>query len=223
MATAKDVLDDANIKYRNTFTTQTKINWLNDEHRDVYEVFELDSPPFVITAVADQYFYSIPDGLEIEKIKTASIQINDATPSTFRELPFERNDDRQQVRESDYWYTIVNDDFYINFPSGPVAGRDIYFYADTAAPEITTTNMTETLLLPSKYKEILTLGLLKRIAEARKDSVWAGNYAQEREAKIDEMMWSMKMSQPEYIPPIDMLPRANRYRRGTQDYRYFSS
>lgn len=214
MATIQQLLDDINLRYRNTFTNAQKIIWMNEEQTDLFEIFEIDSPPYNFTLVANTYFYPIPSGTEIDKIKTITIQIDDdATEPNFDELPFKRNDDRQFVYEDEYWYTIVEDNFFINVPGDIVEGRNVYVYFDSSPTEISASSLNVEPSTPKRYQEILKLGTLERICAARKDTAAKTNYANEKEAKIADVEWRMKMSEPEWIAPVDTLPRSSRYRR----------
>jgi hypothetical protein len=216
MATIQELLTDIDLRYRNTFTTAQKIVWMNEEQTDLFEIFEIDSPPYNFTLVADTYFYPIPAGVDIDKIKTIAIQIDDAAEPNFDELPFKRNDDRQFVSESEYWYTIVEDNFYINVPGDIVTGRNVYVYFDSAPTEISSSSVDVEPSTPKRYQEILKLGTLERICAARKDIAMKNNFANEKEAKIADVEWRMKMSEPEWITPADYLPNAGRNRRQNQ-------
>ncbi|WP_199614636.1 phage adaptor protein [Paenibacillus alkalitolerans] len=208
MATRQQILDDVDLRYRNSYTTAQKIVWVNEEERELFEILEIDSVPYSFEIVANQYFYPIPSGVEVDKIKTISIQSNNSTTDpSFTQLPFKRNDDNTYADEEAYWYTIVEDNFFINIPGGPVtanAGRDVYIYLDKEATEWNTSNLTAEPTCPKKYQEILKLGLLARIAAARKDEAMRNNYVSEREAKLDDIVWNMRLNEPEWPQPIDV-------------------
>jgi hypothetical protein len=208
MSTRQQMLDDVNLRYRNTFTTAQVLVWANEEERELFEIIEQDSVPYSFELVEDQYFYPIPDGVEVNKIKTITIQTNNSTTDpSFVQLPFKRNDDNTYADESDYWYTIVEDNFYINIPGGPTATaarRDVYIYLDSEATEWTTSNLGTEPSTPKKYLEIIKLGLLMRIAQARKDTDFYSNYAALREAKLDDIVWNMKLNEPEWVSPTDV-------------------
>lgn len=213
MATIQSLLTDISLRYRHSYTNAQVIVWMNEEQTDLFEIFEIDSPPYNFTLVANTYFYPIPAGTDIDKIKTVTIQIDDATNPNFDELPFKRNDDRQFVNEDEYWYTIVEDNFFINVPGNIVTGRNVYVYFDSAPTEISASSLNVEPSTPKRYQEILKLGTLERIASARKDVMMKNNYANEKEAKIADVEWRMKMSEPEFVSPADFMPRSSRNRR----------
>jgi hypothetical protein len=207
MTTRQQILDDVNLRYRNTFTTDQKLVWINDYESTLFEIFEMDSPPYNFTTVADQNYYPIPNEVEIEKIKVISIEVSDGT---YDELPFKRNDDKQYVSESEYWYTIISDNFYINVPGGAVADRNVYIYHDKKPTEWVTGNLSLEPDTPKRFQEILKLHLLEMISGARKDVTMKNNYMMDKEKLIDDFSWQMKMSEPEFIPAADANPKARR-------------
>ncbi len=211
MPTIQQMLNDVDLLYRNTFTTAQKIVWFNEEQRELFEIFEIDSSPYSFDLVADQYLYPIPSGVEIEKIKVMTIQINDATTPDFQEIPFKPNDNRELADESDTWYTIVEDNFYINVPN-IIAGRSVYIYLDESTTDAVSTNLGVEPATPTKYQKLLKLRLLKRIAQARKDVIMANNYNAEVETMEADFLWQMKMNEPEFRQPIDTMPRPSRER-----------
>lgn len=204
MSTRTQLLDDVNLRYRNTFTTDQKLVWINDYEKDLFEIFEIDAPPYNFTTLADEEYYAIPNEIDINKIKVVNIETSEGV---YEELPFKRNDDKQYVSESEYWYTIISDLFYINVPGGAVVDRNVYIYHDVKPTEWVTGNLSLEPDTPKKYQEVLKLHLLEMIAGARKDIDMKSNYALEKEKKIDDFLWNMKQSEPEFIPATDVMPK----------------
>lgn len=222
MATVQQILDDVKLRYKHTFTTDQVLVWGNDEQRELFEILELDSVPFSFSTVKDQYLYPIPRGVEKDRIKVMTIQIGPASNPYFVEMPFKENDNRQFARAWDHWYTILENNFYINTPSAPTDGQTIYIYLDQQPEDMASNNLSAEPAVPVRYQELLKLGLLKRVAEARKDVVMRNNYDAEYADKLSQMQEKMSLQVPEYHTPIDTLPRANRNRNTRYDYRYFS-
>lgn len=221
MATSQDILTDIDLRYRNTFTTSQKLVWMNEEQQELFQILEIDESPISFPLQTDVYFYPIPTGVDIDRIKTMTIQVNDADDPDFVELPFRKNDNREIVGYTGYYFSIVGETFFI--PNGTVDDRQVYIYMDTQPTEITTSNLNQEPSVPVRYQELLKLGVLKRIAMARKDDRMYNNYLSDYESKVAEMEWKMKLSEPEFRQPIDMMPRRSRFRRNTYDYRYFNS
>lgn len=206
MATSQQILDDVNLRYRNTFTTAQKLVWFNEEQRELFDVLEIDSPPYAFTTVAGENFYPLPTDFDVTKIKTVTYQNDDTADPKWIELPFYRNDDRQ-VPSSGPWYTIVSDAFYLHVPGGVPENRVVYIYYDKEPAEVTESNINAPPDLPTKYHELLKLGILKRIAAARKDVLMYNNYNADYEQKLADILWLRKMKEPEWNQPIDMMPK----------------
>lgn len=222
MASSQLIINDVDLRYRNTYTVAQKLVWMNEEVNDLFEILQIDSPPINFPLQTSVQFYPIPDDVDIDRIKTVSIQVNDYSDTPdFRQLPFRMNDDNSYSYPSDLYYTIVGESFFI--PNGTVDDRQIYIYMDSQPTEITTSNLNSEPSVPVRYQELLKLGLLKRIAGARKDILMQNNYDAVYQEKIFELEMKMKQSEPEFRAPIDTLPRRGRYRTGNYDYRYFSN
>lgn len=195
---------------------------MNEEVNELFEILEIDSFPVNFSLQTGVQFYPIPTGVGIDRIKTISIQVNDDTSlPEFQQLPFRANDDNSYTYTADLYYSIVGDSFFI--PNGVVDDRNVYIYMDTPPDEVTTSNITNENPVPVRYQELVKLGVLKRIAMARKDTTWYNNYNDTYESKIVDLEWKMKMNEPEFRKPIDTLPSFHRFRTGRYDYRYFNS
>lgn len=209
MATIQLLLDDINLRYRNTFTTAQKIVWMNEEQRELFETLELDSVPFSFLTVAGQYLYPIPNGVEKDRIKVITYQIN---TTDYAEVPFKENDNNQFVSGNELFYTILENNFYFNIPTVPIDDRTIYIYLDSQPEDISSTVLNVEPSVPKRYQELLKLGTLKRIASARKDVAMYNNYDSDYQNKVLDMEMKMALQVPEYHSPIDMMPRRNRHR-----------
>lgn len=203
MATAQAILDDIDLRYRNTFTNSQKLVWFNEEQRELFDVLELDSAPYTFVTVLDENFYPFPDQFDTTKIKVVTYQNDDTADPNYIEIPFKRNDDNQ-YGSSDVWYTIEANAFYLNVPDSVPANRILYIYNDADPDEVTTSNLSSSPDLPTKYQELLKLGILKRIAGARKDIQMRNNYDVEYQEKIVDVLWQRKLKEPEYTTPIDL-------------------
>lgn len=210
MSTSQQLLDDIDLRYRNTFTTAQKLVWFNEEQRELFDVLELDSAPYTFTTELDENFYPFPDQFDVTKIKVVTYQMDDTDDPNYIEVPFKRNDDNQYAGYS-VWYTIASDAFYLYVDDSVPADRIVYIYTDSDPDEVTTANVSSAPNLPTKYQEILKLGVLKRIAGARKDIQMRNNYDMEYQQKIDDVLWQRRLKEPEFISPVDMMPRISRW------------
>lgn len=215
MPTSQAILADIDLRYRNTFTQAQKLVWFNEELLELFDVLELDSPPYAFSTIADQNLYPFPAEFDVTKIKTVSYQIDDTTSPNFVNIEFKRNDDNQAVGFS-VWYTIVSDSLFLYVPNAVPSDRTVYIYVDNDPTEVTLSNVSSSPDLPTKYQEILKLGVLKRIAGARKDIQMRNNYDMEYQQKIEDVLWQRKLAEPEWVTPNDMIPKVGRgWRRGS--------
>lgn len=214
MAIISALLADIKLRYRHTFTDAQVVVWMNDEQTELFEILEIDSIPYAFNTVVDQFLYPLDDGIDIDRIKELSIQVNDSSPPEFYPLPFQRMTD--DVNISDYWYTLIERNFYINVPSGTVDDRVVYVYLDTGATAIDPLVLSVEPATPARYQELLKLGTLKCVAAARKDTLMQNNYDSTYQEKIADVQWKMKMETPEFETPVDVMPRISNkhyYRR----------
>lgn len=209
MATLQQLLNDIDLRYRNSFTVAQKLVWMNEEQQELFQIFQFDSAPYAFQLVQGVRFYPIPDEVDIDRIKVITVQVNDGNPPQFRQLDFRRNDDDVEAWINRPWYTIVEKNFYIHLPTETMYedNRVVYVYHDSPPATITTSDLNKEPSVPVRYQEILKLGVLERIAAARKDVQMKNNYAADKQEKILEMEWRMKMSEPEFVSPTDVNPR----------------
>lgn len=207
MATSQALLNDINLRYRNTFQVAQILVWFNEEQRELFDILEIDSPPYTFQTVEDEHFYPFPDQFDITKIKTVTYQDNTTAQPNYVELDFLRNDDDQYSFYGP-WYTIVSNAFYLFVPDKVPGDRNIYIYCDLEPTEVTTANLSSEPSLPTKYQELLKLGVLKRIAMARKDVQMYNNYTGDYEQKIADVLLQKKLSEPNFISVTDEMPSA---------------
>lgn len=201
MSSISNLLADINLRYRNTFTIEQKLVWLNEEQRELFDVLELDSQPYTFMTVKDNNFYPFPDGFDVTKIKVVNMQLNTTSPDpSYKEVPFKSNDDNVYA-PSGPWYTVVSDTMYLHHPGGVPDEMSVYIYCDADPTEMTTATMSQEPDLPLKYQEILKIGVLKRIAGARKDIVMRNNFDAEYQEKITDVLWARKLQEPQWVQP----------------------
>jgi hypothetical protein len=187
---------------------------MNEEQRELFDVLEIDSPPYAFTTVLDNNYYPFPAGLDFTKIKVVNIQIADSSPEpTFQEVPMKRNDDNV-FAEYKPWYTIISDAMFLYYPGGVPDALPVYIYLDADPTDITEATLSSSPDTPTKYQEILKFGVLKRMAMARKDVVMANNYDASYQEKITEVLWERRLKEPEFVQPTNpkaFVSHSNRY------------
>jgi hypothetical protein len=212
LPSSQQILDDVGLRYRHTFTTSQTLVWFNEEQRELFDILELDSPPYTFQTVEGENFYPFPDGFDITKIKVVTYQINDADDPDYVEIPFYRNDDNQYAAYGKPWYTVTSDAMYLSDGDTVPADRNVYVYCDSDPTEVTTANVSSAPDLPTRYQEVLKLGILKRITAARQDMEMNSYFRADYEQKVSDLMWMRNLKEPEFISPVDMLPQSSRWR-----------
>ncbi|WP_339283666.1 hypothetical protein [Paenibacillus sp. FSL R5-0486] len=198
---ASDLLADINLRYRNTFTEAQKLVWMNDEQNDIFQSFKIESDPVPVPLVTGSKLYLRPPEIKyIEQVRAATMQLNSSgNDPAFVDLPFRRNMNDVGANFAP-WYTFLGSDkMYINLPNTDMTDCIAYFFIDAYATPITAG--TSVLSLPDKYMEIMKYGVLRRIAEARKDIVMVNNYTGSRDEIIDNMLWTEVTNEPEWVVP----------------------
>ena len=202
MATITQLMADIDIRYRNVFSLAAKVVWMNEAQYDLYEDLEIDSAPFNFTTLADTYFYALGD-INIDRIKVVNIEMTDVSPSYFAQVPFIPNLPNQYANSAELWYSIVENNMYLNVPSGPITGRNVYIYLDNASTVINYLDPDVEPSTPKRYQELLKLGTLMRIAQARRDVDMQNAFDASYQEKIIDVQWRMKMFVPEWQVPVD--------------------
>lgn len=204
MASANDVMTDVNLRYRNTFSLAQKLVWMNEEKRELFDVLDIESSPYAFKTIKGIELYPLPDQFDATKIRTVTYQENDG--NSYREVPALSNDDNQFAETYDTWYSIIAGNMLLQVPGGPDDNRNVYVYVTSESTDVTEATAAQPLDLPTKYQEILKLGVLERVASARKDVVMKNNYAMDKEQKILDLMWSRKAQEPEWSTAQDAMP-----------------
>lgn len=198
---ASDLLADINLRYRNTFTEAQKLVWMNDEQNDIFQSFKIESDPVPVPLVTGSKLYLRPPEIKyIEQVRAATMQLNSSgNDPAFVDLPFRRNMNDVGANFAPFYTFLGPDKMYINLPNTDMTDCIAYFFIDGYAEPIVDGNTV--LSLPDKYMEIMKYGVLRRIAEARKDIVMVNNYTGSRDEIIDNMLWSEVTNEPEWVVP----------------------
>jgi hypothetical protein len=101
------------------------------------------------------------------------------------------------------FYSIISNAMFLYVPDSVPADRVVYIYTDSDPTDVTLATLGASPSLPTKFQEVLKLGVLKRIAMARKDVVMKSNYEADYDQKISEILWARKLAEPEWMQPSD--------------------
>lgn len=206
MPTLQELLNDVDSRYRNTYTTAQKVAWMNMVQRQIYQIIRHESLPYRFQTVVDLAFYPLPGDMDVRNIEQVALQINDSvTDPQYEQLDYKRKD--EEASEGERFYSIVERDFFL-YPTPTTAGRNVIIYYIEKPTALTETNLDATPDLDEAFQELLVLGTLERICAARKDSEMKSNYANDFNMMLDEYEFMLKVTDPEFVQPIDVMPRS---------------
>lgn len=214
MPTAKEIMEDADSRYRNTFSLPKKLGWLNYAYFQLRKKMHLEDELLsaVILTVGGVPLYPFPDGVSSVNIREINLEDAPGTGS-FRLVPFKAIQDEDI---SEYW-TFFNGYFLI-YPT-PVDQRAIMFYFLPDSAVITEANYTSFIPdLDKAYHELLVLMLVERYAAARKDVTMKSNYANDGAMMESDLRWTEITSLPEFPSCRDVMPRRSRYNGSRVDF-----
>ncbi len=211
MPTVQQLLLDVNLRYRNTFTDAQKVTWMNYIQRQIFQTVRHEAAPFDFTLVSGQAYYPLPSDCDVKGIELVTLQVDSdtGTSADYEQLDYRRKEELSN--KEDKFYSIANGNIYINpLPNTTTAGRKVYIYYTKRPAALSDANLSAVPDLEEDFHELLAYGVLEKIAEARKDVAMKNNFATsfaELFANYDEQY---SMTDPEFVQPIDVLPRASR-------------
>ena len=181
--TLQEILNDIDLRFRNSFTTAQKVAWMNMVQRQIFTKVPHEAVPYTFPTVTDQAWYPLPADCKPKGIRR--IEIETSAADDYEELPY--MDLNANVSDTESFYSLIQQTMYINpVPDTTTAGRDVYIYYYKSPTELSATALTATPDLETEYQELLVLGTLKRIAQARKDVVMVNNYGADYDELFDE-------------------------------------
>ncbi|KAG3046006.1 hypothetical protein PC121_g20948 [Phytophthora cactorum] len=187
--------------HEDLITGAQKLVWMNDEQNDIFQSFKIESDPVPVPLVTGSKLYLRPPEIKyIEQVRAATMQLNSSgNDPAFVDLPFRRNMNDVGANFAP-WYTFLGSDkMYINLPNTDMTDCIAYFFIDAYASPIEDGNTV--LSVPDKYMEIMKYGVLRRIAEARKDTSMVNNFTSSRNEIMDEMLWTEVTNEPQWVQP----------------------
>lgn len=195
MSTLQQLLADKRFgKYTSIFTTAEIISYMNITQRQIFTKVPHEAIPFYFPTVASQALYPLPPDCKPKGIR--KVDIETATSGKYEELSYKALDD--PVSDTEPFYSLIQQTMCLNpIPDSTTAGRKVYIYYHKTPTELSESNLTATPDLETEYQELLILGALKRICEARKDVAMVNNYS----ASYDDLFVEYKREYYDNTPP----------------------
>lgn len=177
MSTVQQLLDDINLRYKNTFSTAQKVVWMNEVQKELFQKARVEAVPFYFTTVSGQSWYALPNDCDPDDIQRLTIETGVGT-GYYNPLPFKRMD--EEISESEEFYTIQTTNTFLNpVPTTTTAGRRVHIYYFKKPIELSETALSASPELQEAYQPLLKLGVLIIMAQANEDAVMANNFTTE--------------------------------------------
>lgn len=172
--TGQEILAEADVLVPNAFTTQQKIDWLNDVQREFFEVVKVPGV-YSFAATAGQNSVTLPTGVVGRNIVMVMV-------GTTQYRPVQYDDG---FRPGLNYYTFDDTTRQLTFnPPPAVAGQGLIRYFRVPTQTFTSANLSQQAEAPAEYHEALVLGLAMRIAKAQNDVALGNNYMAEYMAML---------------------------------------
>ena len=165
------LLSDIGERVPNAFSENVLVGWINRATDEVYKILS-EREGFVFTAPGGQSVFPLPRDISCALISAVTVN--------GKSLTARRIDD---VVGQDIWYKIT--DGFMGIYPAPQKGQKIclYYFAKPKpfltreeAAEEGTDFASQVLKLDGDFKELITLGTLITVCEAREDTALANNY-----------------------------------------------
>lgn len=210
MPTIQQLLTTVNTTYRNTYSTDQKIEWMDTTQRQIYQAVPMESIPFVFQTVADFSFYPLPDDCDRFGIKQVTIEKTAGTEK-YETLEYISLESNQQLGTGSHFYSELDGEIFLNpLPTTEDEGKNVVIIYNHRPAELSTLDLTTVPDLPEDFQELLVLGCLERIARARGEIEDKNNFAADYEMLFRRYEKQYKLRQPEYYKPKDTMPRKRR-------------
>lgn len=213
MPTITELLTDIDLRYRNSFTTDQKVKWMNIVQVQIFQKVRHEAEPFYFTTVATQAFYPLPSDCDFKGVKQVAIETK-ASSGEYRPLEYVSVESTERFSEKDYFYSIQGEsNLFLNpIPTSTDEGKRVYIYYNKKPAELSSSNTSATPDLEENFHELLVLGTLERIAMSRGEYEDKNNFANDFNLLLREYVNQYKLMQPEYYKTKDTMP----YRKGTR-------
>ena len=172
--TGAEILAEADERVPNAFTTDQKARWLDDVHREFFEVVKV---PATVSAsvLAGQSQIPLPADARGRNITLVLVAGGEYRPLAF--------DDSYRPGLNYYVYDETMQQLVLN-PPAPIPGTALVRYFRVPTVAFNAANLSVEPEVPEAYQHVLVLGVCMHIAKAQNDIALANNYTQEYTAAL---------------------------------------
>jgi hypothetical protein len=175
--------------------------------RQIYQVVPKEALPYEFTTVVGFAFYVLPSNCDRFGIKEITLE-RSVGSGKFDTLPFISLESNQSISPKAKFYSVQQDKLFLNpLPTAEDEGRRVFILYNSRPAALTTLDLTATPELEEDFHELLTLGVLEKIARARGEIDDKNNFASDYNLLFSNYKDIYKLRQPDYYKPNDNLPR----------------
>lgn len=216
MQNLQSILETIDTTYRNSYSQDRKVQWINETQRQIFQLVKHEAPPHTFMTVSNYSLYDLPADCDPKNIKQVVIQrwMNpqfDYDNPSFDELQFVSIESNRYIDRTGRFYSVVeNSKLFLNpLPNDENEGMIVYVYYNKKPAELSASDLSTIPDLEESFQELLILGCLERIARARGEYDDKNVFANDFQALLEDYKKQYATPYPEYSTPKDMLPRRN--------------
>lgn len=213
MPTLQQLLNTIDTTYRNAYTVEQKVEWLDTTQRQIFQVIPKESIPFEIITQSQVAYYALPEDCDRQSIKSITIETKPGSKE-YTELDYISSSSNQTITKDTPFYTLLDGMMMINpVPDVDTAGKNVLILYTYRPQKLVHTDLSQVPELEEDFHELLVLGTLERIARARGEIEDKNNFASDYNVLLRSYEKLYGYTQPEYKRVNDVLPK-RKGRRG---------
>lgn len=166
MLDIEKIIEEADLRVPNAFSTTDKVDWLNEVNREFFDVVKIPALASFST-VANTSNYALANDTRSKNITKVMVG-----NSIYRSMLYEN------VNPGHNYFTFDDTSGEIDLNPTPATGKTgIVTYNKIGTTNFVATTLTDTPDAPEEYHWLYILGLCERMAKAMNDVTLANNYS----------------------------------------------
>jgi len=205
--TLQQIVDMADSRVPNTQSNSDKVAFLDQLQRKLYRIFRFPNEIEKLETVADQAFYTLPDYIQLPRIK--NVVVTDSDGSNPREYEYRGHD--ETLKYYCYFTFETPDERMIGlYPEPSETGRLILITFEDGPNTFSSTDMTTVPRFFKDYHMLFVYGLCAELAKIQNDVVLANNYQRDYDELLREAISKINYGRPMKTKNVRPFIRTNR-------------